>query len=144
MIKKKDIPRLKMLNHTAAINDSQYKNFALHMNSDKLKLPYTPEIEKEMLGLKQTSVNKDRYKIQAGGKGHDDLSDAIVRSLYLATAYHNDNKTIASSLPGLLNKQNLVRRMYDGRNSNVRNGIGGMVNRSSNRNPKNIIRQRVR
>jgi len=110
LVDQKGIKRFDMVNHTAMINDSQYKNFSLLLHTNKLKMPDTPIIKKDFLALQCEEKGNGIIKVEGAGGVHDDLFDAMVRSLYLCHSYHTKNFTIAGHCKGLFNKQNPINR----------------------------------
>lgn len=100
LIEKRKIPRLSMVNHSAIVNDSQYKTFSQILHSDSLVLPYEKPLSKELLGLKCTTRSGGIISVEApaGAGFHDDRFDSIIRSLQLAFAYHTKDISIGNLL----------------------------------------------
>lgn len=111
MVKSRGMKRFHMINHGMSMNDSQYKCFSLLLHQNKLKLPYDKQLIKELLALQVENKVHGQIKIEApsGSQLHDDLFDAIVRSLYLCHGFVNKNKLISSYIPGFLKMGNLTK-----------------------------------
>lgn len=111
MVKSRSIPRLEMVNHTAAINDSQYKLFSMCMHQGQLIMPFWDGMTKELLALQCYIKNQGVIKVEAppGPKNHDDLFSALIRSIYLCHAYIKKNKVLATSMPMLFKNGKLIK-----------------------------------
>lgn len=80
----RNLPRMRMLNHTQPINSYQYRLFKNMMTEGVLVLPDDKAMHTEILALKETLKNKNNIDVNAPAGGHDDLYDAIIRALFLA------------------------------------------------------------
>lgn len=113
MIKSRGIPRLEMINHTMALNDSMFKLFAMCMYQGQLLMPWWKGLEKELLALQCYIKNQGVIKVEAppGPKNHDDLFSALIRSTYLCYSYIKKNKVLATSMPLLFKDGKLIKDM---------------------------------
>jgi len=89
--------KIEMITHTQTINDSQYKNFSQLLHTKKIVFPNHLPLIKELLNLKVENKPNDIISVEAV-KGHDDIFDAIIRSLYIAYNY----KTKPEALSGII------------------------------------------
>ena len=89
-------PKFRAINHSSAINDSQYKLFKLLVFQNQLRLPDDPDTMTELCKLQCRNISKNIIKVEAppGKQHHDDRFDSIIRSIWLAHTYYHDPKTL--------------------------------------------------
>ncbi len=115
--------KIEMVSHTQTINDSQYKLFNQLLLRKKIVFPNNPDFIKEILSLK-VDFNANGTISVENKSSHDDMFDAVIRSLFLA----HSHSTKPDSLSGIISNKRflisnpsdittkgspLVKRMYD-------------------------------
>lgn len=111
LISSRGIPRIDMVSHDAKINHTQYTTFSQLLHEGILKLPYDPELDRELLTLVEKKNPNGMLKVEAPPNGHDDRFDGIIRAVYLAHAYTNNIKVLGNTtLNNMFHNQELINR----------------------------------
>jgi len=147
IFQQKGLRSIKQVPHTAQLNDAHYKNFLFLLNSNLLKMAYSPEFMKELKSLRESRVGSGYLKVDHPAGGHNDLFSAVIRSLYLCWAYVTKNKNVISNMgilysggdfkSSILNSGKVARHL-----ENIKNGMHN--NHGSLRNPKNMFPNRMK
>lgn len=144
LCKNRNIRRFEMLTHNAAFNDSMYKLFYMLLNQRQLKLAYAPQFLKELQTLHCENLGNGVIKVgHPAGDFHDDLTDAVFRSLYLAFAYSNKDQNMLTALGNTFNANNPASGLNPGNvraNEIMREKL--YQTSSSPRNPRGMFRNR--
>jgi len=136
---KAKIPRLEMKPSTQAVNSETAKQFRQLLMEGKIMVPDYEPLITELLNLQETTGRNSYVKVEALSGGHDDLFDAVSRSIYLTyemgdkkpymTGVTGSNKQVnvkEKSLEDLSNMKALIERI------NKQNGgslYGGSITR---------------
>jgi len=137
------IKRFDVVNHGIHFNDALAKTFSLVLHSNLLVMPYNKPFNDELQSLIAHPKGEGLIKVEcpdSSGNLHDDLFDAVSRSIYLSYFNKHKTKKIAALMPGLYKKLKSTRKYTP---TGAMSGAAGVMQRARKNNIGGGITQRT-